>query len=227
MLEPVYVDDPHPLAHNEERQVINDLQEEMQTKITLPGGAQTGDLLRWDGEQWLTTETRFFEGNGRPDGTIAAPVGSRYIDKTGAQGAVEWVKRAGADSNQGWICLAGDTGWQSLVSKIDRGNGLVHSAQIRRIGSSVDVYLDLTMPTNRMQPGTTTWIMFPSLAGYSPGLYRYGILTDNAELASTGSAINAEGGLILTGVVGGKRDRYSGMWTTSDAWPSSLPGPVV
>lgn len=110
-LNPVSSGDPHVPAHNAERDAINALELEVAQKITLPPGAQTGDLLRWDGTQWLTTETRMFEGNGNPNGLIAAPVGSRYVDKNATHGAVEWIKNGGGDSNTGWMTLVGDSGW--------------------------------------------------------------------------------------------------------------------
>ena len=113
-LDPVALDDPHVPAHNEERDAINTLQTQMSGKITLPAGAATGDLLRFDGEQWVTTDTRYFEGEGNPNGVLAAPVGSRYIDKVATFGAVEWVKSTGGDSNQGWFTLSGDSGWYEV-----------------------------------------------------------------------------------------------------------------
>lgn len=110
---PVSEGDPHVPAHNAERDAINDIQEALDTKISLPPGAATGDLLRWDGTQWLTTETRFFEGDGVPNGVVAAPLGSRYVDKTGLDGVVEWAKTSGAESNTGWQPIGySDTGWQ-------------------------------------------------------------------------------------------------------------------
>ena len=222
-LDPIAQGDTHVPAHNEEREAINALEQTMEGKITLPAGLQTGDLLVWDGTQIVSTETRFLEGNGRPDGQVAAPVGSRYIDKTGAQGAVEWAKRAGGTTNVGWICLAGDTGWRDISAVIDRGNGTIHTARIRRIGHLVDLYLDITMPSNK----TTTWPLFSAMPGFSPGISRYGILIDNQELATNGNYINSLGGITFTGVIGGKRDRYSGTWSTSDAWPSPLPGASI
>lgn len=114
---PVSEGDPHVPAHNAERDAINALQEGLTTKISLPPGAATGDLLRWDGTQWLTTETRFFEGNGSPVGVVAAPIGSRYIDKAGTDGVVEWVKTSGAESNAGWQPVGySDTGWTTVSS---------------------------------------------------------------------------------------------------------------
>lgn len=115
-LEPVSSGDPHVPAHNEEREAINNLEIAVNDRIKLPPGAATGDLLRWDGTNWMTTDTRFFEGNGSPNGAVAAPVGSRYIDKIAATGAVEWIKRFNGDSNTGWIEISGDSGWLEVGS---------------------------------------------------------------------------------------------------------------
>lgn len=220
-LNPVSSGDPHVPAHNAERDAINNLEQEVNRRIPLPVGAATGDLLRWDGTQWLTTETRFFEGNGRPDGKVAAPVGSRYIDKTGAQGAVEWVKRAGGDTSDGWICLAGDTGRRNIASLFTVGNGKIWSAYVSRVGHVVDLWFDITMPSN--QGGTVE--ILPALPGFSPGYARFAALQDNKENASTnGTLVQADGGITIYGVQGGKRDKFSGIWSTRDPWPSTLPG---
>ncbi len=98
-------------ALNEQRTAINTLQNTMVEKISMPAGAATGDLLRWSGIEWETTETRFLEGNGAPNGVVSAPLGSRYIDKLATLGQVEWVKATGGGGNTGWIVLAGDSGW--------------------------------------------------------------------------------------------------------------------
>lgn len=106
-LDPVASGDPHVPAHNEERDAINALEIDVSRRIPLPSGASTGDLLRWDGTAWVTTETRFFEGNGSPNGKVAAPVGSRYVDKQATGGAVEWVKNSGGTGNTGWASAVG------------------------------------------------------------------------------------------------------------------------
>lgn len=216
--------DPHAPAHNAERDAINDLSDRIDTKISLPPGAATGDLLRWDGVEWLTTETRFLEGDGPPDGVVSAPVGSRYIDKTGAQGAVEWVKRSGGVGNTGWICIAGDTGLRNIAGLIDKGNGTIWNATLSRVGQTVDIHIDATMPSNK----TATWKMLGALPGFGPGYARYAALQDNNELASSGgSLVTAIGEMYLYGVVGAKRDRFTGTWSTHDAWPEILPGVPV
>lgn len=220
-LDPVALDDPHVPAHNEERDAINSLEVAVGTKIPLPAGAQFGDLLRWNGDSWETTETRFLEGDGPPDGVVAAPIGSRYIDKTGAQGAIEWVKRANGDTNTGWFCVAGDTGVRDITALIDKGNGTINVAKVSRIGNTVDMYFDITMPSNR----TATWQLFSALPGFGPGFNRYAAMQDNNELAtSKGSLVNTAGGVTLYGVIGAKRDRFTGTWSTRDPWPTILPG---
>lgn len=224
-LDTVFVGDPLPAALNEERDAINNLVPEIEARIPHPAGAAYGDLLRWNGVFWETTETRFLEGDGRPDGVVAGPIGTRYIDKTGAQGAVEWVKRAGtSDSNTGWICLAGDTGWREITALVNkRTTATVHVARIRRIGVVVDLYLDLTMPNNETSP----WDVLQLPVGYRTGITRFGLMQDNKEGAAASTAVLEDGTVNLYSIVKTRRDRFNGSWTTSDPWPTSYPGPAV
>lgn len=53
-------------------------------------------------------------GQGMPNGQVAAPVGTTYVDTNATNGALKWIKRTGAD-NQGWEVLTGDTGWRTLT----------------------------------------------------------------------------------------------------------------
>jgi hypothetical protein len=224
-LDPVFVNDPHPASHNEERDAINDLIGEVEQRIVKPAGAAFGDLLRWNGTSWETTETRFLEGEGRPDGQVAAPVGSRYIDMLGEQGAVEWAKRAGGDTNTGWICLAGDTGLRGIAGQLDkRTSGTIHTAHLNRTNYVVELYIDMTMPNNDASP-YTLWTL---PVGFRPRADRYGALGDNKEGADTrGTVVLADGRIQILTPVSGKRDRYFGVWTTQDAWPNALPGSAL
>ena len=52
-------------------------------------------------------------GTGMPNGKVAAPVGTTYVDTAATNGALKWIKRTGTD-NQGWEVLTGDTGWRTL-----------------------------------------------------------------------------------------------------------------
>lgn len=222
-LDPVFVGGPLPAALNEERDAINTLTGEVENRIELPAGAMTGDLLRWNGVKWVTTDTRFLEGNGRPDGVVAAPVGSRYIDKVAQQGAVEWVKRGGADTNTGWICLAGDTGSRNVASLVNkRTTAEVFTATLRRIGVVVELYLDLSMPNNEDSP----WDVLQLPSGFRPNGTRYGLLQDNKEGAATSTAVFVDGTVNLYSIVKTKRDRWNATFSTDDPWPLSLPGSV-
>ena len=53
-------------------------------------------------------------GTGMPNGKVAAPVGTTYVDAAATNGALKWIKRIG-DNNQGWEVLTGDTGWRTLT----------------------------------------------------------------------------------------------------------------
>ena len=53
-------------------------------------------------------------GQGMPNGQVAAPVGTTYVDTNATNGALKWIKRTGTD-NQGWEVLTGDTGWRTLT----------------------------------------------------------------------------------------------------------------
>lgn len=219
-LNPVFVGDDLPEALNAERTAINQLAEETGDRVPFPTGAETGDLMRFDGIRWVTTDTRFFEGEGDPNGQIAAPVGSRYVDKLATGGIVEWTKTLGED-NQGWTVAGANlaprfTGRRNLASKINTPAGsAVNAAFVQRYGNVVDMYLDLTMPTAAMNP----WELFTSLPGFAPGYNRWGAFIDNKEQAANGSLVLANGGVNLYATVSKKRDRFSATWITADAWP--------
>lgn len=122
-LDPVAQGDPHVPVHNEERDAINALRVDVDKKINSPAlGLGLGAMLRWDGDNWVPSKTRLFEGTGSPEGVIAAPVGSRYVDATAAGGNAEWFKMSG-EGNTGWNPLNTGIGW----TNISPGPGFVHA----------------------------------------------------------------------------------------------------
>lgn len=54
-------------------------------------------------------------GSGYPEGVVTAPVGSEYTDSAATNGAIKWVKTAGALA-VGWKVSYGDTGWRDIRS---------------------------------------------------------------------------------------------------------------
>ena len=75
------------------------------------------------GDTWVNTAAdntispyvKHYEGLGPP--TIAAQVGSRYIDINATCGAVEWIKASGTGTT-GWVVAYGDTGWRNDFSSL-------------------------------------------------------------------------------------------------------------
>lgn len=214
--------DPHVSAHNAERAAITAVEEELPNKIDKPTVPMEGDVLRYDGQAWSTFNLRFFEGEGPPNGVVAGPLGSHYTDFAGTNGAVEWVKASGAAGNTGWLLVAGDTGWRNVSGLTQlRTNGSCYAALLRRVGDSVDLYLDLKNPTNIASP----WAVMTLPVGFRPGFERYGGLQDNRELAADYTMVSAAGVVNLYAIKSAKRDRYQGQWLTNDAWPvGALPG---
>lgn len=72
-------------------------------------------------------------GRGMPNGTVAAPVGTTYVDEAVTNGALKWIKKNGT-GNTGWEVLIGDTGWKILPSVSKLGNSFV---KIRRVNNVV------------------------------------------------------------------------------------------
>lgn len=77
-------------------------------------------------------------GTGIPNGKVAAPVGTTYVDIAVTNGALKWIKRKG-DNNQGWEVLTGDTGWKrlSISSGYQQSN-----LRVRRVNNTVTYKLD-------------------------------------------------------------------------------------
>lgn len=222
MLDPVVEGGPHVSAHNEERDQINQNIDDIADRIIKPVNPKVGDILRFDGINWVPSATRLLEGSGQPEGVVAAPKGSRYTDTSGTDGAALWVKVSGTEtSNTGWVLLGADTGWRDVKGAFTmRSNGIAHTGLLRRVNNLVDFYVDLTMPTNEATP--FTFYVLPS--GFRPDFSRYGLIQDNREGAANSTQVTAAGDCNLFGLVGGKRDRWNGSWATSDPWPSALPG---
>nr|DAO65705.1 MAG TPA: hypothetical protein [Caudoviricetes sp.] len=72
-------------------------------------------------------------GRGMPNGTVAAPVGTTYVDEAVTNGALKWIKKSGT-GNTGWEVLIGDTGWRTLPAVSKLGNSFV---KVRRKNDTI------------------------------------------------------------------------------------------
>nr|DAS62897.1 MAG TPA: structural protein [Caudoviricetes sp.] len=94
--------------------------------VTLPSQAATNAPTGQANEYEI-------HGTGMPNGKIAAPVGTTYVDTVATNGALKWIKRTGTD-NQGWEVLTGDTGWRTLTIASKLGNSYL---KVRRKNDTV------------------------------------------------------------------------------------------
>lgn len=184
-------------------------------------------------------------GTGFPNGKVAAPVGTTYVDTAVTNGALKWIKMKGND-NRGWEVLIGDTGWRTLQIS-------------SKLGAS---YLKVKRQNNTVtyQFGGLSWGWFGVVRrgglGYSPqgsdkerNCYILGLGGVPVGFRSEGSLIgpiyNDKGISYGTWYLGGAgdsnmlrfqftdpvpTDRDIGdirvsqiMYTTSEPWPERLP----
>lgn len=173
-----------------------------------------------EGSRWLT-------GSGPPEGTVSAGVGTRYTDTAATNGAVEWIKAAGA-GNTGWRVAYGDTGWRNLngtvmTAEFSTANAGDKGIFIRRTGSLVT--LTIGAATNKATDTTAGLAVpagFESLADARP----LGLLTVMRDpTKSIQVLVSGNQFLYLPNVIPvGTRVSGSFMWPTDSAWPTTLPG---
>lgn len=162
-----------------------------------------------------------FMGSGFPEGKVAAPVGTIYIDAEATNGAVRWIKTIGINST-GWRVEHGDTGWRVY----DNVSGGVKSGRvlIRRKEYQVFIHFDNMIPestgTNislgRLPVGfrgtslSNRWVMLNGISTTAD------IYTGN--VSGLGYA-NIYGQFSIAPVLTG-----TASYLTEEVWPSSLPG---
>lgn len=176
-------------------------------------------------------------GTGSPEGVVTAAPGSTWLQTdatTDVKGWIRWVKATGT-GNTGWIAgPEADTGWRVLASWTSGGvvtgtiptgfvprTGVAGSIQIRRVGSVVSLAV-AALQWNATNPSFDS----ANIAGFRPR-----ITGDLIFSAYNGSAWNIAGAQIASdavwafiGSAGHFVLRLEPTWTTTEAWPSVLPG---
>lgn len=109
----------------------------LESKVNRAGDTMTGNLIV---PSITINDSSFLTGTGFPNGVVAAPVGSIYVDKSLTCGALLWIKQTGT-GNTGWRVLSGDTGWLDcnaiFKSIFDDSDPLSTGCKIRRINNTV------------------------------------------------------------------------------------------
>ena len=164
----------------------------------------------------LTPVIASLNGTGSPEGVIAANAGSTYIDTAATAGALEWTKRSGTGAT-GWRVTKGDTGWRSIPH-----SGTAGKIGLRRIGDIVYLRMSVTTPAV-FASGDSIASMpteFAPEAGVTEtALYSIGGAAPTKNLA-IGSSISLWSGPPTSSVV----QASATSWSTTRAWPSTLPG---
>lgn len=167
--------------------------------------------------------TRYREGIGSPENFEIAPPGTTYVDLNGTNGAWEWRKRTGTGAT-GWVVIDGDTGWRNITDP-NGGGGVL---RMRRVGSTIELALQnisgipvgstaaaivYTLPTGWRFPNGK--YDYYATRFQSSTTVAYVTLRNSNELgvASTVAYVASWGGII-----------YTLTYTTTDPWPTSLPG---
>ena len=191
--------------------------------------ASSGAAAAWAG---VPNELR---GTGSPEGVVTAPVGTYYTDTALTNGAMRWAKKSGS-GNTGWVCGEGDTGWRDISSILSAGwvkTTTYGRAAIRRIGSTVFADFRITTST----AGLTAVLVLPTgfkretngAALVQPGeIPRYIAAYDSSSIAvlfasgmyfgGAGSSIRCDSTTTAYTWI------WSGTWSTTERWPTTLPG---
>ena len=173
---------------------------------------------------------RMMSGTGSPEGTVSAPIGSIWFQTDSTVGVTHWRKATGA-GNTGWVVVQGDTGWRDVSATL---NGTFLAANpnakmlIRRTGDTVEVGYQAgtsaTFTTNyQIVYALPSGFRAKTSAGIGPAIIN---LYDSGAPADTGKIIYANSSNLLSGFGWVSGNNYWGntTYTTTDAWPTSLPG---
>lgn len=159
-------------------------------------------------------------GTGFPNGVVSAPVGSIYIDTAVTNGASSWIKKSGT-GNTGWQVLEGDTGWRDITVLAGSWTG---TFKVRRLNNIVNVR---SMFDNDGINGTAA----TQNSFYAPTSgFRMSIVGNDAISAASSNRLLPPDGTVYRNTVNlactlrTAQAGFYGNYSTTDSWPSSLPG---
>lgn len=151
-------------------------------------------------------------GAGSPLSVVTpTAVGQMYVDTAATTGARVWISTGTTSAS--WVVAVGDTEWRSIAAS---GAGVIGGTiRTRRVGNMIQVNAEVATDASFVS-GTT---VYTASAGFS-GIPSY------LSPGYVGTQWHATGGTALklayTGANGGLRGTW--VFTTTDAWPTSLPG---
>lgn len=160
-------------------------------------------------------------GTGSPNGAVTAPVGTYYTDTISTNGATRWYKKTGT-GNTGWVVVFGDTGWRNITGL--QGAGATGEVSVCRVADSVWIRCNDYKSTQ-----TLAKIQLPAgfgvAAKYMGAFYGY-----NGSSWGYVWRIDMEGvysprhSMLFPESTGNLWLRHQSTYSTTDPWPTTLPG---
>lgn len=173
---------------------------------------------------------RMMSGTGSPEGVVTAPIGSIWYQSDSTVGVTHWRKATGA-GNTGWVVMSGDTGWRDVSASLDATFLTANpnaKMRIRRTNDTVQV---------AYQAGTSATFTTNYATVYDPPTgFRtrsdtgfgvpYMALMDPTSATGTTKTLYVSGNSLLSGGTWVSATNYWGnmTYTTTETWPTSLPG---
>jgi hypothetical protein len=116
----------------------------------------------------------------------------------------------------------GDTGWRAITASLENGWSAA-AVYLRRTNSTVEL-----VATTFTGAGASSGVFYTLPTGYAPISLNTYYLAAAGTGATTHSFLNNGSALTMAGTYTGVTSaRLSAMWTTTAAWPTTLPGSAV
>lgn len=174
-------------------------------------------------------------GSGMPEGVVTASPGTYYTDTALTNGAIRWVKASGTGTT-GWKVVYGDTGWRNITADVDAKWNQTYGGSnylwVRRTDNIVEYKVRLVRVDDtvaRFAYGTGTFWTPPTGWRHFSHVSEYASITAGpAYPAQVISGAGLEVRSIESGIKGnwaaGNVAVSAFSYTTTDQWPTTLPG---
>jgi hypothetical protein len=179
------------------------------------GSGQIGDVVYVDClGLWEGAGGSWVPGGERLDpGTLG-----HYWDESVGRREFSWQQDSPGPR---WVMTYGDTGWRDITLENGWAVTSTSNVKIRREGSTVSLHI----PFSLTAASKTTDIFYTLPAGFAPtGLGTTATIGLVAEQGGTVATFIRKSGSALTCVSTATAIQGVLQWSTTDAWPTSLPG---
>ena len=161
----------------------------------------------------------FWEGAGGQWALPGTPITNLgfYTDESVGRRLFQWDA-----NNSRFQQTFGDTGWRAITASLENGWSAA-AVYLRRTNSTVEL-----VATTFTGAGASSGVFYTLPTGYAPISLNTYYLAAAGTGATTHSFLNNGSALTMAGTYTGVTSaRLSAMWTTTAAWPTTLPGSAV